>query len=74
MLRYRPRRWLVHLALAFGAGVYLGGGVAFSWLWLGAAGCCLSCDSCGDCDTECSGCCKYFPEFHKYTSLKDKIK
>ena len=43
MLRYRPRRWLVHLALAFGAGVYLGGGVAFSWLWLGAAGCCLSC-------------------------------
>lgn len=43
MLRYRPRRWLVHLALAFGAGVYLGGGVAFSWLWLGAAGCCLLC-------------------------------
>ena len=34
MLSYRPRRWLVHLALAFGAGVYLGYGVPFSPLWL----------------------------------------
>ena len=43
MLRYRPRRWLVHLALAFGAGVYLGGGVAFHWIWLAAAFCCVLC-------------------------------
>lgn len=43
MLRYRPRRWLVRLALAFGAGVYLGGGVAFHWIWLAAAFCCVLC-------------------------------
>lgn len=43
MLRYRPRRWLVHLALAFGAGVYLGGGVFFSWLWPMAAALCMLC-------------------------------
>lgn len=34
MLRYRPRRWLVHFALAFGAGVYLGFRVPFHPLWL----------------------------------------
>ena len=43
MLAYRPRRWLVHLALAFGAGVYLGGGVAFIWLWPGTAALCALC-------------------------------
>lgn len=42
MLRFRPRRWLVHIALAFGAGVYLGYGLAPSPLWLlGAALCAL---------------------------------
>lgn len=33
MLRYRPRRWLVHLALAFGAGVFLDWGAQRSLLW-----------------------------------------
>ena len=43
MLCYRPRRWLVHLALAFGAGVYLGGGVVFGWIWPIAAVFCMVC-------------------------------
>lgn len=34
MLSYRPRRWLVHLALAFGAGVFLGLRLPFDPLWL----------------------------------------
>ena len=42
MLIFRPRRWLVHIALAFGAGVFLGWGARWSPLWpAGAALCCL---------------------------------
>lgn len=42
MLSFRPRRWLVHIALAFGAGVYLGGGLRPGALGLlTAALCCL---------------------------------
>ena len=40
VLRFRPRRWLVHIALAFGAGVYLGWGRAVSLLWLAGAALC----------------------------------
>ena len=38
---FRPRRWLVHLALAFGAGVFLGLHVSFSFLWPAGAALCI---------------------------------
>lgn len=41
MLSYRPRRWLVHLALAFGAGVFLGLRVSWTPLWAAGALICL---------------------------------
>ena len=42
MLSFRPRRWLVHLALAFGAGIFLGYRAAWHPLWLiGMALCAL---------------------------------
>lgn len=41
MLAFRPRRWLVHLALAFGAGVCLGYGLPFHPLWMAGLAACL---------------------------------
>ena len=43
MLSYRPRRWLVHLALAFGTGIFLGWKVRGAVLWLAGLGICLLC-------------------------------
>ena len=41
MLSYRPRRWLVHLALAFGAGIFLGWRTHGAALWLAGLALCL---------------------------------
>ena len=41
MLTYRPRRWLVHLALAFGAGVFLGWHSEGQLIWLLGLALCL---------------------------------
>ena len=41
MLDFRPRRWLVHLALAFGAGIFLGFYVSAGPVWAAGAAVCL---------------------------------